>query len=270
MKVNVLDVSNSKVGEIQLPPQFNEEIRPDLVLRAVLVIQSNRRQPYGAAPEAGKRYSAKLSRRRRKYKTSYGIGISRVPRKIMSRSGTKFNWVGALAPGTVGGRQAHPPKPYKIWDKKINTKERLKAIRSAISATMKREIVAERGHNVPETFPFIIDDKFEQIQKTRDVVNALSSLGFGQELERVKIKKIRAGKGKSRGRRYQRKKSILIIAAQNSNIMKSASNIPGIDIVNVKNLNAELLAPGAKIGRLTLWTRGAIELMQKEKLFSQK
>ena len=47
-----------------------------------------------------------------------------------------MNWVGAFAPGTVGGRRAHPPKSEKIWSKKINKKENAKAIRSAISATL--------------------------------------------------------------------------------------------------------------------------------------
>ena len=50
--------------------------------------------------------------------------------------------------------------------------------------------------------------------------------------------------------------------------MKSLSNIPGIDIVRVKDINAELLAPGGKAGRLTLWTKDAIEYMKKEKSFT--
>jgi hypothetical protein len=35
----------------------------------------------------------------------------------------------------------------------------------------------------------------------------------------------------------------------------------------VKSLNAELLAPGAQAGRLTVWTIGAIEKLAKERLF---
>ena len=41
----------------------------------------------------------------------------------------------------------------------------------------------------------------------------------------------------------------------------------GIDIVNVKDLNVELLAPGKIPGRLTLWTASAVEVLEKEKLF---
>src|SRR3989338_363169 len=173
MKVAILDTSSNKVGDIDLPFQFNEAVRDDIILRAVLAMQSHKRQPYAAHDTAGKRSSAKLSRRRKNYRGSYGIGISRVPRKILTRRGTRMNWVGAFAPGTVGGRRAHPPKTEKIWAKKINEKERRKAIRSAIAATMSKDRVAERGHQIPANFPFIIDSKFESIAKTREAEEVL-------------------------------------------------------------------------------------------------
>tara|TARA_Y100000310_G_scaffold167856_1_gene167815 strand:- start:17952 stop:18761 length:810 start_codon:yes stop_codon:yes gene_type:complete len=267
MKVNIVDLEKKKVGEIKLPKQFNEKIRPDIISRAVLVIQGNKRQPYGANTRAGKRHSADLSRRRKKYRGSYGLGISRVPRKIMTRRGTRFNWVGAVAPGTVGGRRAHPPKGDKSFEKKINKKERLTAIKSAISATMISDLVKERGHKIPEEFPFIVDDTFEKLDKTKGVIGALEKIGFKEELERAKVKKVRAGKGKNRGRKYKKKKAMLIVTKGNSKISKSARNVPGIEIVDVKNINAELLAPGTKAGRLTLWTKGAIESLEKDKLF---
>lgn len=267
MKLDIFDQSKNKTGEIKLPPQFEEEYRPDIIQRGVLAIQSHKRQKYAASSEAGKRASAKLSRRRRDYRGSYGIGISRVPRKIMTRRGTRMNWVGAFAPGTVGGRRAHPPKSEKIWWKKINEKERSKAIRSAISATVIREIVAERGHLIPNNYPFVLDDKFESIQKTKEVVSTLMALGFENELSRVEEKRVRAGKGKSRGRKYKKKKGPLIVVSKTGNLINAVANIPGIDIVEVKSLNAELLAPGAKAGRLTLWTKAAINILEKENLF---
>ncbi len=267
MKLNVLDISSQKVGEINLPSQFNEEIRPDLIKDAVLAIHSNNRQPYGSMPEAGKRYSSTLSKRRRRYRGSYGIGISRTPRKIMSRRGTRMAWVGAFAPNTVGGRRAHPPKSAKIWGKKLNKKERRKAIRVGISATVLSNLVKERGHIVPQNYPFIVDKKFEELSKTKEVVESLKKLGLEKELERISEKSIRPGKGKARGRKYKTKKGPLIVVSKESNLMKAASNLLGIDVVNVKNLNAEVLAPGEAMGRLTLWTTGAIEALEKEKLF---
>ena len=268
MKLAILDISSGKVGEIKLPSQFNEEIRPDLIQRAVLAIQSHKRQPYAAGKESGKRSSAKLSRRRRKYRGSYGIGISRVPRKIMTRRGTRMNWVGAFAPGTVGGRRAHPPKTEKIWWLKINDKERAKSIRSAIAATISKEIVAEKGHAIPDNYPFILDDKFELMDKTKNVVEAFKKLGLGAELLRIEDKSIRAGKGKSRGRKYKKKKGPLIVVSKSDKLMGAVLNIPGLDIIEVKNLNAELLAPGGKPGRMTLWTSAAINIMEKENLFN--
>ena len=267
MKLDILDPSKNKTGEIKLPSQFEEEFRPDLIQRGVLTIQSHKRQTYAASEEAGKRASAKLSRRRRDYRGSYGIGISRVPRKILTRRGTRMNWVGAFAPGTVGGRRAHPPKSEKIWWKKINEKERTKAIRSAIAATIIRDVVAERGHLIPNDYPFVLDDKFELMQKTKEILSTLIKLGFENELLRAEGKNIRAGKGKSRGRKYKKKKGPLIVVSKLDKLSRAVANIPGIDVVEVKSLNAELLAPGAKAGRLTLWTKAAINILEKENLF---
>lgn len=267
MKINIFDTLKNKVGEIELPFQFEEEFRPDLIHRVVLAIRSHKRQAFASSSVAGKRASAKLSRRRRDYRGSYGFGISRVPRKIMSRRGSRMNWVGAFAPGTVGGRRAHPPKSEKIWWDKINNKERVKAIRSAIAATMLRNIVAERGHLIPDNYPFVLETKFESLSKTGQILESLKKLGLENELARVEEKKIRAGKGKSRGRKYKKKNGPLIVVSKTGKLSKAVTNIPGIDVVEVRSLNAELLAPGGRPGRLTLWTSAAISTLQKENLF---
>lgn len=267
MKVSVLSGSKEKKKEIDLPSQFDEEVRPDLILRAVLAIQSNKRQPYGASPMAGKRASAVISRRRHDYRGSYGYGISRVPRKILSRRGTRMYWVGAFAPGTVGGRRAHPPKAEKNYTQKINKKERRKAIRSAIAATIVKDLVEQRGHKVPADYPFILESKIEGMKKTKDIKSMLEKLGLKEELARASIKTIRSGKGKLRGRKYKKRIGPLFVVSKECGLMKSADNIPGVDIVEVKNINAELLAPGTIPGRLTLWSEAAIEKLSKEKLF---
>src|SRR3989344_2751925 len=108
-KVAVFNLNKNKVADKDLPVQFNEEYRPDLIKRAVHALMSAARQKYGAHPDAGMRHSSKLSKRRRNYRGCYGLGISRVNRKILSRRGTRFNWVGAFSPQTVGGRRSHPP-----------------------------------------------------------------------------------------------------------------------------------------------------------------
>src|SRR3989344_1611747 len=163
MDLDVVDTASGKKGSVKLPLQFEEQVRPDLIRKAYQYYASHKRQPWGADPEAGKRSSATVSRRRRQYRGAYGIGISRVPRKILSRRGRRMNWVGAFAPNTVGGRRSHPAKADKIWTKKINKKERRKAIRSAISATVLKDLVAKRGHVVPDNYPFVLDKNFEEL-----------------------------------------------------------------------------------------------------------
>lgn len=266
MKADLLDIEGKKIKSLELPIQFEEEIRPDLIKKAVLAIQSHKRQIYGALPKAGQRASAVLSRRRRKFRTSYGHGISRVPRKALWHRGRQFGWVGAFAPGMVGGRRAHPPKSTKIFDQRINIKERRKAIRSALSATVIKELVAEHGH-IFKDLPIIIDSKFENLSKTKEVEDILRKIGLNEEIERISLRRVRAGKGKIRGRKYDTKKGPLIVVSNKCNLIKSAKNIQGIDICLVNDLNTELLAPGAKPGRLTLFTDKAIERLDKEKLF---
>jgi len=267
MELQIITPTNTSAGKQKMPAQFEEEIREDLIKRAVEAVTANKRQRYGADPRAGKKSAAKLSRRRRDYKASYGHGISRVPRKTMSRNGAHFNWVGAYAPGTVGGRRAFPPKPNKDWSQKINDKERKKAIRSAMSATLNKELVLSRGHLAPKQYPFIISKEFETIDKTSKLLEILHTQGFTQELARAEVKKVRAGKGKMRGRKYDKRKSMLIVTADNCPLLKAARNIPGVDATIVKNINAKQLAPGTKAGRLTLFTEKAIEQMTKEKLY---
>lgn len=258
----------TEVAKKEMPACFEGVVRPDVVKKAVLAIRANNRQPYGADPEAGMKQISRVSRRRRDYQTSYGHGISRVPRKVLNRRGTRFFWVGALAAGTVGGKAAHPPKAEKNWMQKINKKENRLAIKAALAATMRKDLVAKQGHVLPEHYPFIVETGFEHVAKTQEVLAVLEKLGFSAELERAGRKKIRAGKSRLRGRKYKKAKGPLIVVSEKCKLQKAAENIPGIEVVSVKNLNALVLAPSAKPGRLTLFTDAAIEKITKEKLFA--
>lgn len=269
MKLSKFSTDNGEMGSIELPDQFSEPVRKDIIKKVVLALQSSQRQNYGAHPEAGKRAQAKVSRRRRDYRGSYGMGISRASRKVMSHKGRRFNWVGATSPGTVKGRQAHPPKASKLWDRKINYSENRKAIRSAMSATVIKELVAKRGHHIPKHYPFIVESSIESIAKSKDLAGILISLGFAEELARGAIKKIRAGRGKMRSRPYRKKKSLLIVVGSECPLIRAGNNIPGVDVIKVNELNVELLAPGAMPGRVTLWSENAIGRISKEGLFAQ-
>jgi large subunit ribosomal protein L4e len=267
--MKLINIEGKKIKEISLPKQFSEPYHPNLIKRAVLVIRSNKRQPYGAKEGAGMRYSSYLSKRRKNYKGAYGRGMSRTPRKVMWRRGTQFGYVGATAPGTRGGRKAHPPKAEKDFTKKINIKERRKAIRSALAATFNLDLIKKRNHQIPTEFPFIIEDKIENLSKTKEVKDILRKLGFEKELIRCEKKKVRAGKGKTRGRKHTKKTGPLIVVSKDCKLAKAAVNIPGVDIVNIKNINAELLAPGTHAGRLVIYTESAINRLEKEKLFEK-
>ncbi|MAG15777.1 50S ribosomal protein L4 [Candidatus Woesearchaeota archaeon] len=267
MNLEQYNLEKNSEGKIELPSQFNEPISLNLIARSVITLQLNKRQPYGASPEAGTRVSAQVSRRRRAYRGSYGRGISRVPRKVLSRSGRQFFWQGALAPGTVKGRRAHPPKASTQLFKKINKKENNKAIRSALSAAIAKDFVKKRGHILPEGYPFVVNDSLASIEKTKIAKQALEKLGFAPELKRTTKKTVRAGRGKTRGRKYNRKIGPLIVVAEHCALQKSAANMPGVEIVLVNKLNAELLAPGTVPGRMILFTSSAINKIKNEKLF---
>ena len=70
---------------------------------------------------------------------------------------------------------------------------------------------------------------------------------------------VRAGKGKRRGRKMKQAVGPLIVVVDGKSLVNAASNLPGVDVTTVSNLNTEMLAPGTHPGRLTVWTNGAIE-----------
>ena len=260
MKVPVFSLDAKPVEEIELPEVFNAEIRPDVIRRAVLAAQSARIQPWGPDPMAGKRTSAET--------WGKGFGVSRIRRV----KGTKHpaSGMGAFAPHAVGGRRAHPPKVEKKIEERINKKERRLAIRSAIAASKDKRLVASRGHKVDDipVLPIVVTDELESLKSTADIKMTLTKLGLGKELERASEgRRVRAGVGKMRGRRYKRAVGPLIVISQDRGIRQGARNLPGVSVVRVNELNAELLAPGGVPGRLTVWTSSAVQKLA-EGLFS--
>ncbi len=96
----------------------------------------------------------------------------------------------------------------------------------------------------------------------------LSQIGLDKELERSSQKHIRAGKGKMRGRRTKQPIGPLIVTAGECDLSRSGINIPGLDVVPVTSLNAELLAPGGLPGRLTIFTQAAVEKLKQDNLYN--
>lgn len=251
MKVNVYSLEGKVAGKIELPMVFGEEVRQDLIKRAVLAAQSARYQRHGVDWFAGKRTSA--------FSWGPGHGVSRVPRVKGSRHPAAGR--GAMVPQAVGGREAHPPVVQKKIIEKINVKERRKAIASAIAATGIKELVQKRGHiiaNVPQ-IPLIVEDEIESIKTAKETRKIFEKLGLWEDVVKAKQRNIRAGKGKMRGRKYKNRKSALLIVAEDKGIKLGARNHPGIDVVRVENLGVEHLAPGTHCGRLTVYTKAAVQ-----------
>jgi len=258
MKVDIFDLQGQLKEKIELPKVFSEPLREDLIRRAVLATLSRRRQPYGVDVMAGKRTSAHYHGYRRHRWTMMSREMARLPR-IHGKVSPHLMWRPRFAPQVKGGRLAHPPKIEKIWVEKINKKERQKAIRSAIAATAVKELVAKRGHKFEKELPIVVEDRIQEISKTKELVEFLKKIGLEKELERIRERKVRAGKGKMRGRKYKRKIGPLIVIKEDKGIGKAVKNLPGTNVSRVENLSAEYLAPGAVAGRLTVWVKSAIE-----------
>ncbi len=244
----VFNLEGKAIGKIDLPPIFSTPLRPDVIKRAVLAVQSGRLQPQGRDPMAGKRTTAESR--------GTGSAQARIPR----RKGGSAR--GAFAPGTVGGREGHPPLSGKIIVKKISRKERRLALFSAIAATASKETVSGRGHNIEDIpqIPLVVTPEIESLRKTKEVEEALIRLGALSEIFRVReSRKVRAGRGKSRGRKMKQGIGPLLVVVEDKGVLEAAQNIPGVDAVSVTDLNAEVLAPGTHPGRLTIWTSNAIE-----------
>jgi large subunit ribosomal protein L4e len=244
----IFDLQGKSTGKINLPAVFSTPLRPDVIKRAVLAIQSNRLQPQGRDPMAGKKTTAESR--------GTGSGIARVPR-VKGGSGKA-----AFAPSTVKGRQPHPPRAEKIIVKNIPKKEAKLALTSAIAATAEKEVVAKRGHKVDAVvaLPLVVDNAFEALSKSKEVGEVFSKLGFDAEFTRVRdSRNVRAGKGKHRGRKMKQAVGPLIVVVNAKSLLAAASNLPGVEVTTVTNLNTEMLAPGTHPGRLTVWTNGAIE-----------
>jgi large subunit ribosomal protein L4e len=250
MKIPVLNLTNEKVDEVDLPKVFETPLKPEVIQRAVIAQQSTSFQAQGRDPMAGKRNTA-LSR-------GTGHAQARLPR--LKQSGKAD-----FAVQAVGGHLSTPPMSQKVTVKRINKKERRLAIRSGIAATADKEIVAARGHNIEGVtqLPLVLDDALEGVQKTKEVQEVFEKIGVWADVERADRKGVRAGRGNMRGRSKKIGKGPLIVITEDKGIGKAAQNLPGVDVTVLRNLNAELLAPGAHAGRLVVWAKSAFNALDE-------
>jgi len=251
--VGVYSTADKSEAHISLPAVFTSPIRPDLVNDVHTRMSKNKRQPYAVSKYAGHQHSAE----------SWGTGraVSRIPR--ISGGGTSRAGQGAFGNMCRKGRMFAPTKIWRRWHRKINVNEKRFAVCSALAASALPALVMARGHKVeqiPEV-PLVIDNKVTgTIDKTSKAVALLKTINAFEDVEHVKNSRgLRAGKGKSRNRRYVQRRGPLVIFAERSPFVKAFRNVPGVELCNVNHLNLLQLAPGGHLGRFCIWTKDAFQ-----------
>lgn len=256
MKASVYDVKGTKKHEVALPVFFDAPVRRELVRRAVEYERTP--QPYGLYKEAGRRHSASgiISHKRHDWKGQYGRGIARTPRKILWRRGTQFNWVGAEVSNTRGGRRPHGPKPA-FNTRRMNKKELVIALRSALAATAHPTFMQTRYAHVEKpsfALPIVLESAFSGL--TTKMMHHFIKTVFGPlSGSALTHEDVRAGRGKTRGRRYKRSAGALIIVGS-----KEKLRVGGIDVISFSDLSVTDLYP---LGRFVIVSEQALEEMRK-------
>jgi len=259
MKVTTLTIDGKNDTPIELPIVFDTPVRPQLIHNVFVKLNSHKFQKQGRHPTAGQDVVADSN------DPPTGRGISRVAR-MKGGGGGRQGQAGEVA-STRGGRQAFPPNVKKVIYKKLNKKENKLALCSAIAATASKEIVKLNGHSVDaiKEFPIIVTDEIENISKTAEMKKIIKSLNLSDDVKRLEKRKPRSGKVALRGRKSKIGKSILFVVSNSSKIENSCSAIPGVDARSVNDLSVLDLAPGSKPIRLTVYSKKAINEINKIK-----
>jgi large subunit ribosomal protein L4e len=254
--ISVFGSDGKAVAQTAIPSALLAPIRLDVVKYVHTNINKNHRQPYAVKWNAGEQTSAE----------SWGTGraVARIPR--VPGGGTHRSGQAAFGNMCRGGRMYAPTKTWRRWHRKVSTDQKRYAIVSALAATAVPALVMARGHiidNVPEVPLVVATGAIKDLTKTKQALALLKSLGAQGDIDRVvDSKRLRAGKGKARNRRYVQKLGPLVIFNERSTLTRAFRNIPGVDLVSVTRLNLLKLAPGGHLGRFVVWTQDAIERVE--------
>ena len=248
------------VREVELPAVFSSDVQLGLISRAAISDQTKHYQRKGNDPRAGMETSARYRGRKEDFGSGKNKGTAIRPREVLPKG--RLGKVKRI-PSAVKGRRAHPPHVNKIIVEEMNRKEYRVALLSAIAATGHNEVVSARGHKLSATIklPIILDNSFESVAKTAQVYRTLSQL-ISEDLARCEKPRPRVGIRARRGGKIY-PKSAIIAVSKDAPVLKSARNIPGIEVVQVSGLSVEKLAPGAKAGRLAIYTEAALAEVSK-------
>jgi large subunit ribosomal protein L4e len=256
MKVSLKDLRGKEIESLELPSVFNTPFRPEIIKKVYVNVLSTKFQPQGRYPAAGEIVSAESR--------NTGQGIARIARA----RGEGFQRAGQAAGvgGVRSGRLTHPPVSWKKNYKKINKKEKQLGFCSAIAATSNKDIIEKRGHNIGKisAFPILVANDLEKITKTAELRKTLLSLGLEDDLKRsTNIVRVPSGKSRLRGRKKHAALSCLIVVSKDSPVSKLNKSLPGVSVVSIENLSIMDLVPGTKPVRLTIYTKNAIDSMNK-------
>merc|ERR1711997_175472 len=253
MGIGVHSDKNAPTGTtVCLPAVFRAPVRPDIVSLMHNNIAKNKRQPYCVSEPAGHQTSAE----------SWGTGraVARIPR--VRGGGTHRSGQAAFGNMCRGGRMFAPTKQWRRWHRKVGVAQKRYAMCSAIAATGVPALVMAKGHvidGIPEV-PLVVADSVQGFTRTKQAVEFLRRNKAWADVAKVyATRRMRAGKGKLRNRRHVQKLGPLVIYDQDQGVTKAFRNIPGVDVIQVDNLNLLKLAPGGHVGRFCIWTESAFK-----------
>lgn len=157
-----------------------------------------------------------------------------------------------------------PTKTWRKWHRKINVTQKRYAVASALAASAVPALVMARGHKVDDVpeIPLVLDDNVESARKTSTAKDILTAVGALADVEKAaESRRIRAGKGKARGRRYVLRRGPLVVYKGDEGIERAFRNLPGVELCSVDRLNLLQLAPGGHMGRFCIWSQSALDAL---------
>jgi large subunit ribosomal protein L4e len=256
VSVYQFDNPSEKTTTLPMPPALAMPLRPDLVHYVHTNVSKNKRQAYAVGDKVGYETAAE----------SWGTGraVARIPRA--PGGGTHRAGQAAFGNQARGGGMFSPTKIWRRWHRRVNVKQKRHAVVTSLSASCLPPLVMARGHRIGEIseLPLVVSSGAESVQKTKQAIDMLKKLGCEEELQRVlDSRKVRAGKGKMRNRRYVMRRGPLVIYAEDNGIVRAMRNIPGVETACVDRLNLLKLAPGGVFGRFVIWTEGAFKKLNE-------
>ncbi|ETS80221.1 60S ribosomal protein L4-B [Pestalotiopsis fici W106-1] len=258
--VSILGADGTAGASHPLPAVFSSPIRSDVVQSVFVGLAKNKRQPYSVSEKAGHQTSAE----------SWGTGraVARIPR--VSGGGTHRAGQAAFGNMCRSGRMFAPTKVWRKWHVKVSTGQKRYAVAAAVAASAVAPLLQARGHaisGVPEV-PLVVDSAvFEgaKAAKTAAAYKILTTVGASEDVLKSKgSKKLRAGKGKLRGRRHRQRRGPLVVydpTVDGKELVKGFRNLPGVETSDVYALNLLQLAPGGHLGRFVVWTSAAFKAL---------